>query len=375
MAVEHRNTRNPRLRYIYNRGGDKPGDGAMLTDIFADRYDAVTMFPSFGLGEVKLMVQSFRMVEEQLFPYYDFQGKERADSKATYESLNRRISMELGLPDISQRHYSYQANFNGQATTQWGAYTPVMMAKNFMLQPLAAPPLADRHVKERLSYIELAFRQREADIAQLVAKLPERLLLAGLPRRGNMLIPGDPSEADKVRTQSVVDAFAASVAELNERLVRANAKLQYHNGFIQPFGDELTAAQIEEPFWKILKDPVWTNVDIDMKEAVERRDNLERDPGFYALRALESVIKIISGEKGWTTGKERGAASYIDNLVASPRRFIDVWEKDSLLKLFGVRNDLGHGPGSQPMPSLSLEQTNWVIDTAMAWIRSLVARR
>jgi len=348
----------------------------MLTDIFADRYAGVVLFASYGLAEQKLLVQAFRMIEEQLFPYYDHQGKERADAKAIYESLNQRLSMELGLTEISPKHYSYPVSLNGQTTTQWATYTPLMMAKNFVLQPLSHELLADQYVKARLSFVELAFRQREENVAQWVAKLPDRLMWAGFPAaKKNMLIPGDPQAAERARTQQVVDSFAESVKELNERLLRAGAKLQYHNGFIQPFGDELLATQVEQPFWKLLVDPIWSNIDIDMKEAVERRDNLGRDPAFYALRALESTIKIISDEKGWTTGKERGAANYIDNLVAIPRRFIDVWEKESLIKLFAVRNDLGHGPGSQPMPTYTPEQTNWLIDASMAWIRSLIGRR
>lgn len=348
----------------------------VLTDIFADRYASAVIFSSYGAAEQKLLVQAFRMVEEQLFPYFDHQGKERADSKATYELLNQRLSMELGRTEISSKHYSYQTSFNGQATTQWGTYTPLMMAKNFMFERPSHELLSDQHLKERLSYVELAFRQREENVASWLEKLPERLVWAGFPASNRkMLVPGDPLESERARTQQVVDKFSESVDELNERLRRAGAKLQYHNGFIQPFGDELLATQVEQPFWKLLIDPIWSNVDIDMKEAVERRDNLGRDPAFYALRALESVIKIISSEKGWTTGKERGAANYIDNLVATPRRFIEVWEKDSLLKLFSVRNDLGHGPGSQPMPTYTPEQTNWLIDASMAWIRSLIGRR
>jgi hypothetical protein len=58
-------------------------------------------------------------------------------------------------------------------------------------------------------------------------------------------------------------------------------------------------------------------IDSDMKEAIDRRDTGSRDAAVYALKALESVLKIISDEKGWTRGNERGAANYIDNLVSS----------------------------------------------------------
>jgi hypothetical protein len=348
--------------------------GGVLTDIFADRYDGIAFFPVVGAAEQKLLVQGFRIIAEQLFPYYDTEGKARPDNKAVYELINRRLSMELGLTDISPRFYSYQQTFNGQVTTLSGTYTPMDMAKNFVCGQFHDVSPFDRFIKERLSYVELAFRHKGEEVANWVADLPKRLNAAVVMPRRNFVVPGDPAAAERASTQRVADAFAANVAELNERLLRANTKLQYHNGFIQPFGDSVVAAQIEEPFWTLVAAPLWKNVDTDMKEAVERRDALDRDPGFYAFRSLESVVKIISDEKGWTTGSERGAASYVDNLGSKANAFIDSWERESLVKLFGVRNMLGHGPGKQPMPTLTLPQTNWVIDSTMAWVRSLVTR-
>jgi hypothetical protein len=130
------------------------------------------------------------------------------------------------------------------------------------------------------------------------------------------------------------------------------------------------------PFWEITSHALWKNVDIDMKEAIDRRDNGGRDPGFYAAKALESAIKIISDKNGFTRGTEKGAADYLDNLVSAKNgRFIEVWESDALKGLFSkVRNPFGHGPGGEPMPELSPEQTNWTIETCMSWTKSLVRR-
>lgn len=98
--------------------------------------------------------------------------------------------------------------------------------------------------------------------------------------------------------------FQAAVNELNERFRRADCALNYHNGFIQRSADARIAEQIEAPFWHFVADAKWKNVDTDMKEAVDRRDDGSRDPALYAVRALESTIKIISEDKGWTHGKE-----------------------------------------------------------------------
>jgi hypothetical protein len=87
-----------------------------------------------------------------------------------------------------------------------------------------------------------------------------------------------------------------------------------------------------------------------MKEAIDLRDTGGRDPAFYAVRSLESTIKIISGEKQLTTGKEKGAHNYIDNLRGA--KLIEMWEMEALKDFFTkVRNPFGHGPGAAPMPT------------------------
>jgi hypothetical protein len=112
-----------------------------------------------------------------------------------------------------------------------------------------------------------------------------------------------------------------------------------------------------------------------MKEAIDRRDTGGRDPALYAARALESTIKIICGAKGWTHGGEKGAHNYIDNLASKRAGYLVGWEAEFLKAYFTkIRNPLGHGPGDQPMPVLSAEQTTFAIEAAMVWIKSLIAR-
>jgi hypothetical protein len=172
-------------------------------------------------------------------------------------------------------------------------------------------------------------------------------------------------------------AFRQSVEELNERLRRAGTKLNYHNGFIQIASDELVEGQVEKPFWALVADPIWKNVDIDMKEAVDLRDSQGRDPAWYAARALESTIKIISDQKGWTHGGEKGAHNYIDNLHAKKNgSFINDWETKALKDFFtSVRNPFGHGAGSAEMPELSPTQTELAIETCMSWCKALIERK
>jgi hypothetical protein len=126
--------------------------------------------------------------------------------------------------------------------------------------------------------------------------------------------------------------FRNAVEELNIRFRQADCKLNYHNGFLQIANDSRIEGQIEAPFWKLVSAPRWKNVDTDMKEAFDRRDNDARDPAFYAARALESAIKIISDEKRWTHGKEKGAHNYVDNLCSNA--FVTGWEATALKHIF-----------------------------------------
>jgi len=172
------------------------------------------------------------------------------------------------------------------------------------------------------------------------------------------------------------EAFRNAVQELNHRLREARIPFHYHNGIFQRGTDNVTESQVHEPFWTLVQNQKWKNVDIDIKEAIDRRDHNGRDAALYALKALESTIKIISDDNGWSRGTERGAANYIDNLVSAANgRFIDVWESEQLKSIFrDLRNPHGHGPGSAPQPTLRDQQESWVIEYAMIWIKSLITR-
>ncbi|AXI44525.1 hypothetical protein C1J02_19605 [Sulfitobacter sp. SK011] len=166
-----------------------------------------------------------------------------------------------------------------------------------------------------------------------------------------------------------------SANELNKRFRDARFPLHYHNGFVQIEADKLISTEIEQPFWSLVSEPLWENVDLDMKEALDQRDSGGKDPALYAAKALESTIKIISSELNITHGKENGAHNFIENIGKKDVGFIRSWEADFLKSYFTkVRNPLGHGPGKEEMPRLTAEQTNWAIESAMSWIKLLVQR-
>ena len=134
--------------------------------------------------------------------------------------------------------------------------------------------------------------------------------------------------------------------ELNARFRQCEYDLNYHNGFIHRLSDPLVGQIVEKAFWSLVSEKKWKNVETDMIEALDRRDSATRDPAFYAARSLESTIKIISDERGWSHGKENGAHSYIDNLASKKNGFISAWEASALKEFFTkVRNPLGARAG------------------------------
>jgi hypothetical protein len=182
--------------------------------------------------------------------------------------------------------------------------------------------------------------------------------------------------SEPTTSEDAISALRNAVIELNYRAREARIPFDFHNGLFQLTSDDATQSYVHKPFWQLVGDAKWHNIDMDIKEAIDRHDQKGRDVALYALKALESTIKIISDENGWSRGNERGAANYIDNLLSGRNgRFIEVWESNQLKALFSeLRNPHGHGPGSAPQPNLSPEQEQWVIEISMIWIKSLVRR-
>ena len=334
----------------------------MLTDIFARRYQEVPLWHDFTDQHRRLLVQCFQLVE-QIAPYYQ-DGKASDHGKAFWTTAHDLMARELGVNHLSPLVMGF---YNPQK--QWVSHTYSMyhICENWMLQTFDFEfGAADTFLKERFSFVEIAFRNKERTITEAIETFKN---FSPTTRRIR-----DHDEFLKKFYEEMNEKFRSAVNELNARFRQAGCNLHYHNGFIQIATDEVVTEKIETPVWALLSDAKWKNVDHDLKEAFDLRDADGRDPAFYAARALESTIKIISDEQSLTTGNERGASNNIDNLRRG--KIIDGWEADALKAFFShVRNPLGHGPGSGDMPSLAPHQTNWAIETGMIWIKSLILRR
>ncbi|MBK9162129.1 MAG: hypothetical protein IPM27_11355 [Nitrosomonadales bacterium] len=351
----------------------------MLTDIFAHRYLDRPIWSEYTELERRLLNQAFGIIKDAL-PYYNSEGKEIEANKIKWKTLHDRVARELGVNELSQRYYSYtQKNYLGNEVPISGSFSWDHVCGQFVNATFNGQADPDRFIKERLSFVELAMRFRGDEIAEVNAQLPKALAEAVIrdkgPHRG-LRLPGSVADGVKAWNATINSNYQSQVAELNERFRRAKAPLTYHNGFIQLALDETIEQNIAKPFWALVADPLWKNVDIDMKEALDRRDSNVKDPAIFAAKALESAIKIVSTTKGWTRGTETGAAQYIDNLVSKTNGgYLAAWEGEILKDYFRkVRNPVGHGPGLEPMPELSLAQTDWAIEAAMSWVRTLIRR-
>jgi hypothetical protein len=161
---------------------------------------------------------------------------------------------------------------------------------------------------------------------------------------------------------------------LNGFLKASGLRLTLKNLNFVPVEDERLIDEVVEPFWRVVEGGEWANVRKDMQDAFRQRDTGGPNAALLAARALESTIKIISTEQGWTRGNERGAASYIDNLSAG-RRYIEQWEANMIKRFFAeVRNPEAHGAGSEPQPKLSDVQAAWALEFCMISIKSLIRR-
>jgi hypothetical protein len=355
----------------------------LLTDAFFRRYEDVPLFPSYIEPLRRLLGQAAQIITEELFVRNAVKHKEEKDDPSSkgMSFAHKKLARELGIDHLVNGWYNHSWKApNGNTMSQNYPRSIEMQTKLYLNTAPTENSSVELYAKFRISLIELCLQERQNQLEFKRIMLEANLANGGDAFRlyNSLQIGGTTWQSkEKGEIERGLLVFNNAVNELNERFRQAKVPLSYHNGFIQVSDDALLETQIERPFWSIVAQPKWQNVDQLIKEAIDKRDRSERDAVTPAMQALESVIKIISDDKGWTTGNERGAVNYINNLVAERDgvRFIEVWEKDALTDLFGkIRNHFGHGPGSQPLPTLRPQQTDWAIDTAMVWIKSLVRR-
>lgn len=312
----------------------------MITDIFAHRYrDVLTFDQDMAENAIGVMLQQatsifFKDVQPRLGFNENF-----------FRAINDQLARELGLQSLRRPSAFHTVTETEDAVCRSFLATPFKPSGNNFGDP-------DYYCKARLSMLELLFREALPNARRRFSYSPTKV-------------------------EGATNVMNRAIQELNHRLQANRTGLRYHNGLLQRAADALSTERLATPFWNIVSDPKWATVDNEMKEAYDRLDRGQDDAFTHAMDALESTIKIISDERGWARGNEKGAANYIDNLVSvrNGRRFIEVWEKDALIALFkDLRNPHRHGGGSNPPEPLSVLQQTWAIESCMSWIKSLIQR-
>ncbi len=344
----------------------------MINDVFFRRYRNIKIRDQYYSEDRILCNQIWKMISSADF--WD------SDEDSNLKSIHDLLALELGVEYLSDRYFFRTYEFNGSKNTQSFENSYTIICKNFLTRRPDDVTKGDDWMKERLSLAELAFARREKQIIAHNRNLStsianaerydKRALARGIHNTECR------AEIEIKKNHNLNEKFKNFVCDLNERLQLAYYNLNYHNGLIQIIDDAFINKNIANPFWTLVGKPPWENVDLQMKEAIDSRDKGDRLAAFHAACALESCIKIISNVKGWTNGKETGAASFINNLASKHNgRFIDVWESELLIQLFkDVRNPFAHGSGQSVASNFNPAQTNWAIDTSMSWIKSLIIR-
>ncbi|WP_170461200.1 AbiJ-NTD4 domain-containing protein [Ruegeria arenilitoris] len=331
----------------------------MLTDVFFIRYEETPLFRSFLRREKRALHQCFTVLEE-FHPYWGEEGDTRKASSKFWEEVHKRLANELGVRWLSDAWYETYVGLGEYRRKEHKQRAYIEICRSWYNKQELQTADIDEFLKERLSLIEVGLRIKynRADSC--------RRYLESASNSASLLAKS---------YQNTINEYETAASEINERFRSARFPLNYHNGFSQIEADLLVSNEIEQPFWSLVSEPIWQNVDLDMKEAVDQRDNGGKDPALFAAKALESTIKIISDKLGLTHGGEKGAHNYIDNLSKKSVVFLVDWEKELIKAYFTkVRNQLGHGPGSEPMPQLSPDQTSWAIENAMSLIKLLVLK-
>jgi hypothetical protein len=319
----------------------------LITDILLRRYPEPWIYADNVPPKVALLIRQAAIV------FFDDIASKMPNRTRLFEVPEKRLARELGVVALGRQLSSERRTMDylGEQYDLWND----------------SHENPDTFFKLRLSLLELLFREAEATLQDYAPKKDVASWWALLQKR---TFPSNNN------VENALQVTMHGILELNTRFKDAGLPFEYHNGLIQRIDDERTAEEIERPFWQLVSDPKFANIDADIKEAIDRRDTGKSDAAFHALRALESTIKIVSNNLGRTRNTEKGASEFIDNLVSSKHgRYIATWEADALKALFReLRNPLGHGPGDSQHMTLSHEQSTWAIEVSMSWIKSLLRR-
>lgn len=292
----------------------------MLTDILIDRFPERAAKSDWTELDRRFFVQSAKILGRMFTsePEWERSGSSMFEAQRrleeSYQAIHDQLCEELGIDHLADPFYWYGGK---QHRKPFGT-----ICVEFLTAEYNEPFGPFTFIAERLSLIELGFRHHLEFLANQNATLAERVAKVDEIDRARaspiaQLRLGPDGNYLKKENLAFNQHYEGAVSEFNMRLRRAGYRLHLHNGYIQYSDDDLTVDAIHQPFWSLVADPIWASVDEQMKEAIAARDRGDRTATLHAFSALESVVKIVSGIKGWTTGEEKGASQFVNHLQSS----------------------------------------------------------
>ena len=104
----------------------------MLTDVFFRRYASRAIFQHVGRKEISFFVQSFRIINEQIWRYYGSDGKVNNSAKAIWTDIHDCLSMEIGVKELSSRYFPIQTQYMGKTGTNWTSFEVNNIVENWL---------------------------------------------------------------------------------------------------------------------------------------------------------------------------------------------------------------------------------------------------
>lgn len=193
----------------------------MLTDVFYTRYTGFHLKSEFSPSDTAFLVQVHRLLVEQLFPYFSPSCQKVAASEHALKVIHDRLSMEIGVHELSAKYYSYQNSVGATISGSWG-YDRIL--KQYLCASFQENFDVTSFLMRRISLLELGFRLREAQVSQENAELPRKLAEAKRVRSNSgrtIILPGDPTERIRAQNSTMNEEFRSNVAELNARFRQA----------------------------------------------------------------------------------------------------------------------------------------------------------
>ena len=181
------------------------------------------------------------------------------------------------------------------------------------------------------------------------------------------------------------DTGPAAIAEINERFRRRGIGYQYTQGRIIRLDNQLLHQEAVDKPLQLLTDPMYENVNREFLTAHDHfRHGRNEDCLTWALKAFESVMKVVADANGWPYDKGATARPLVQLLFAQgffPAYFqsamagIQTFLENSINTIRNKKG--GHGSGSEvnEVPDSLAQYMLYITGVTINWIVEIQRER